>query len=67
MTKNMLSENRFLSSLLTREITFVLIIKAVVIFTSKHFYFSNFTPFYAGLLFGIVQSDILATDYIENH
>lgn len=46
---------------LIREITLILIIKIIVIFTIKHLYFSNPVPFNADHLFGEIKTTSSAT------
>lgn len=52
MFKKYLPENGIFSIPLIREITVILVIKIIVIFTIKHFYFSETLLFNADHLFG---------------
>lgn len=56
MWKKMWPKEGIFSIPLIREIALILIIKVIVIFTIKHFYFSNPVPFDADHIFGEVQT-----------
>lgn len=56
MIKKYLPQNGIFSIPLIREITLVLIIKVIVIFTIKHFYFSDPVAFNEDHLFGEIAT-----------
>ena len=56
MFKKWLPQQGIFSIPLIREITLVLVIKVIIIFTIQHFYFSDPIPFNADHLFGEVSS-----------
>lgn len=56
MLKKIWPKDGVFSIPLIREITLILIIKVIVIFTIKHVYFSNPVPFDADHIFGEVQT-----------
>jgi len=68
MFKKWLPQKGIFAIPLIREITLVLVIKVIVIFTIQHFYFSNPVSFNADHLFGKVDAaDAVSTQSIQEN
>jgi len=64
MSKKWLPQNGIFAIPLIREITLILIIKVIVIFTIRHLYFSDPVPFNAEHIFG--EADIAPSSSVQS-
>lgn len=67
MFKKLLPRKGLFSIPLIREITIVLILKLIILFTIKHFYFSDPVPFSADHIFGDAPQIDSQDSKITNH